>query len=207
MTDVKICGMMSETDVHAAGEADYVGFILQTDSRRCISVTTAKRLMAIGSSKKVVVTTLNDVGRILSLVRELRPDVLQVHSLFSLEDMERLRSSLVCALWFLLPVGKEVQTQYLTDIWEFADKIVLDTPSPRGGGSGCIHDWEVSAAIARFVRPTGCVLAGGLNPENVRRAIDIVHPDVVDVSSGVELEGAKSAALISQFIQKVDGSK
>ncbi|MCE5296644.1 MAG: phosphoribosylanthranilate isomerase [Euryarchaeota archaeon] len=201
MTDVKICGIMSEADVASASEADYLGFVLMTDSRRCLTVARARTLMALTDRRKVVVTTIRNVDAIIDLVNELHPDVVQVHSRFSVDEMVRLRESLSCELWLLLPVMKNVTAQTLRDLRRFTDKVVLDTPSVQGGGSGETHDWNVSASIAQFLRPTKCVLAGGLDPDNVGMAISTVHPDVVDVSSGVEENGVKSAALIDRFIE------
>jgi phosphoribosylanthranilate isomerase len=193
--------MMSEADVTAASEADYLGFVLMTDSKRCLTSAKARSLMASTDQRKVVVTTVRNVGTIIDMVNDLHPDVIQAHSRFNVDEMVRLRESIECELWLLLPVMKNVTAQTLKDLRRFTDKVVLDTPSTQGGGSGETHDWNVSAAIAQFLRPTKCVLAGGLTPDNIAMAIATVRPDVVDVSSGVEENGAKSAALIDRFIE------
>jgi phosphoribosylanthranilate isomerase len=202
MTEVKICGMMSAADVTASSDADYQGFVLMTESRRCLTSQKARKLMAIAKQKKVIVTTLTDIDGIARLADDLRPDVVQAHSVFPPEEMERLRALLQCELWLLIPVGDKVPAKRrLEDLKRFADKVVLDSPCTRGGGSGTTHDWEVSAEIARSLRPVKSVLAGGLNAENVTKAIGSVRPDVVDVSSGVEKDGVKNAMMIKIFIE------
>ncbi|HSP54581.1 MAG TPA: phosphoribosylanthranilate isomerase, partial [Dehalococcoidia bacterium] len=80
-----------------------------------------------------------------------------------------------------------------------AGGIVLLDPHVAGtyGGTGQTLDWNVAAEVAQQV-PT--VLAGGLTPENVSRAVQTVRPWAVDVSSGVETEGAKDSEKIREFI-------
>jgi len=84
-----------------------------------------------------------------------------------------------------------------------ADCVVLDTATPQGGGAGIVHDHAVSARLCRDLRPTRCALAGGLTPENVAKAIAVVRPDIVDVSSGVETNGYKDPLKIDRFIETV----
>jgi len=201
MTLVKICGMMSGVDVSAASESDYLGFVVMSDSRRCLPTSKAKELMAATEQKKVMVTSLADVGGIVKLTDELRPDVVQAHSVFTPADMEKLRASIGCELWLLYPVREAVRYGELAAFKKCADKVVLDTPCALGGGSGMTHNWNVSAMAAVRLRPAGCVLAGGLDPDNVVAAIRAVGPDVVDVSSGVEVNGKKDAMSIKRFIE------
>jgi len=70
-----------------------------------------------------------------------------------------------------------------------ADGVVLDTYVPGVlGGTGVALPWEELASRLDELRSTRLILAGGLRPENVARAVSLVAPDVVDVSSGVEIE-------------------
>ena len=69
-----------------------------------------------------------------------------------------------------------------------ADAIILDTFDPqtgKHGATGKTHDWSISAKIVETC-PKPVILAGGLNPENVANAIDIVKPWGVDVHTGIE---------------------
>jgi phosphoribosylanthranilate isomerase len=67
-------------------------------------------------------------------------------------------------------------------------------------GTGTVGDWTIAAEIASSVR---LWLAGGLSPDNAADAIRIVRPWAVDVSSGVETDGAKDAAKMAQFVRAV----
>ena len=71
------------------------------------------------------------------------------------------------------------------------------------GGTGRTFDWRIAARVAER---HDIVLAGGLDPDNVRRAIDVVSPWAVDVSSGVETGGVKDPAKIRAFAAAVRGS-
>jgi phosphoribosylanthranilate isomerase len=79
--------------------------------------------------------------------------------------------------------------QYGTDL------ILVDAPSP---GSGKVFNWDLAAEAPDGMR---VILAGGLTPENVAEAIDVVEPWGVDVSTGVEsTPGRKDAMKVKRFI-------
>jgi phosphoribosylanthranilate isomerase len=83
------------------------------------------------------------------------------------------------------------------------DTILLDSiVKGRVGGTGVTHDWNLSLKIKKIIHPFPLILAGGLNSENVKRAIDYVQPFAVDVSSGVEkTPGKKDRKKIFSFIK------
>ena len=75
-----------------------------------------------------------------------------------------------------------------------ADYIMLDS----GAGTGTVFDWNL---IKNMKRPY--FLAGGLSPENVSEAVKMLHPFAVDVSSGIETDGAKDKAKMTAFVAAV----
>jgi phosphoribosylanthranilate isomerase len=83
------------------------------------------------------------------------------------------------------------------------DAVLLDSfVEGRYGGTGVVHDWELSKRVNQVIQPKPLILAGGLNPENVAEAVRTVEPYAVDVSSGVEQQpGIKSHQKIVEFIK------
>jgi phosphoribosylanthranilate isomerase len=83
------------------------------------------------------------------------------------------------------------------------DAILLDSYTKgQHGGTGVVHDWNLSLKIKQIIHPIPIILAGGLKPENVADAINYVQPFAVDVSSGVEKQpGMKDKQKIFDFIK------
>ena len=89
----------------------------------------------------------------------------------------------------------------------FVDAILLDSGNPKAkiktlGGTGNIHDWKISRQIVEAVS-IPVYLAGGLNCENVRDAIEKVKPFAVDVCRGVRTKGSLNKDKLNSFIQAV----
>jgi len=89
----------------------------------------------------------------------------------------------------------------LSDYELLVSAFMLDTPSKDHGGTGRVYDWNFAVEfMKRTTKPL--ILSGGLNPENVAKAIETVHPYAVDVASGVEASpGRKDHAKLRDFIQ------
>ena len=115
-----------------------------------------------------------------------------------------------------LPHLRIVQVIHVTDeesidqavsLSPFVDALLLDSGNPKAtiktlGGTGNTHNWELSKEIVRL-SGLPVFLAGGLNAENVRQAIDLVNPFGVDVCSGVRTEGKLDAAKLEAFMNSV----
>jgi phosphoribosylanthranilate isomerase len=87
------------------------------------------------------------------------------------------------------------------------DVLLLDSGTPKGaiktlGGTGNVHNWEISRVITESVK-VPVFLAGGLNAENVRQAIETVRPFGVDICSGVRTEGKLDPYKLEAFIKAV----
>lgn len=120
----------------------------------------------------------------------------------------------------LLPGVNLVQVIHVTgpeaieearELAPFVDAILLDSGRPvvgpdnpvrELGGTGRIHDWSISRAIREAV-DLPVYLAGGLDPENVGRAVVEVGPSGVDVCSGVRTGGALDEAKAAAFVRAV----
>ncbi|MFW6103039.1 MAG: phosphoribosylanthranilate isomerase [Chloroflexota bacterium] len=208
---VKICGLRSCEHVATAVEAgtDFVGFVM-TESKRRVSPVEARELVRVARSVRADVRT---VGVFTSeAVIELNQttgycgfDFIQVGGDHT---VERLRH-LCCPAIRVLHVAPSTDTRWLIEDMERADSELqanrpvhlLDTYRVGvGGGTGESFDWTVAAEISRR-HPV--FVAGGLTPENVRELVLTARPYGVDVSSGVEQNGAKQSELIRAFIDSV----
>jgi phosphoribosylanthranilate isomerase len=86
-----------------------------------------------------------------------------------------------------------------------ADALLVDSTDESGaGGTGETHDWERAAALVEDL-DTPVVLAGGLAPANVGRAVRTVRPYAVDVASGVERDGAVDPERVRSFVAAARG--
>ena len=98
--------------------------------------------------------------------------------------------------------------EYENTVSRFANRLILDTyTADRSGGTGKTFDWGLARQLRKRTQ-LPFVLAGGLHPGNVRRAIKQVSPFAVDTSSGVECDGMKDEVKVRNFIEAVrEGSR
>ncbi|MCP4045311.1 MAG: phosphoribosylanthranilate isomerase [Gammaproteobacteria bacterium] len=196
---IKICGLTRVEDVKSAIEAgaDAVGFVF-TKSPRRISVETAIRLVdyVSGDVLRVGLFLNQDRSEIAQVVNSVPLDILQFHG----SETERECSAF--GLPWLKAVAMENAQSARQAERDFPNAmgLLLDSHTAgRRGGSGRVFDWSLSSPVSKPVW-----LAGGLNAENVARAISIVRPFAVDVSSGVEASpGIKDASRIMAFVNAV----
>ena len=209
MTKVKICGLSRLEDILAANEVktDFVGFVFAGFSRRYVEPGKAAELKKLLSPEIKAVGVFVDeaVENVVRLVEDGVIDVVQLHGHESAEYVERLRELLGSV------EGSEnagdVQRKSIIQAFRVegagdvekarkspADFVLLDAP----WGKGETFDWQL---LRNLDRPY--FLAGALNSTNVVRAIETLRPYAVDVSSGVETDGAKDASKMREFVTGV----
>jgi phosphoribosylanthranilate isomerase len=204
---VKICGITSAEAADAAVRfgADYVGLNFHERSPRYLTLEAAGALAERMRGRTRVVALLCDPSdeRIAAVLAAVMPDLLQLHGDETVTRVGAIRSA------FGLPVIKAIAVAEAADLAkanayeEAADMLLFDAKAPAGashsGGQGVAFDWQLLRG-RRFVKPW--LLAGGLNSENVQRAIRTAEAPGVDASSGVETApGQKSPELIRAFIE------
>ena len=207
---VKICGINKAEFAQWAYDAgcDYLGLLIGIThvAEDKISVQQAKEIIEnsnVDTSKFVMVTHLLDAEEIISILKELNISNVQLHDNISIEEIKKIRSALP-ELYIIKAVHvlNEHAIQHALMLEEYADAIILDSrTSARLGGTGNVHDWNISAEICkRCKKPV--FLAGGLTPDNLVSAIETVRPYAVDANSGVETEnGDKDLNKIRKFVQ------
>ncbi|MHC4196615.1 MAG: phosphoribosylanthranilate isomerase [Planctomycetota bacterium] len=205
MVRVKICGITNLRDARNAVElgADALGFIFAPSSRR-ISPEKARRIVrslgpfvnCVGVFVDEGVETVAETGRYCGF------DTIQLHGNEPQKEVDGLREEFRVVKALRVRDGRDLA---LLKRYR-ADAFLFDTyEKGKMGGTGKSRPsmW----AVARRAGESGIVpiiLAGGMNPGNVRDAIETAMPFAVDVSSGVEIRpGKKDKRLIKEFIRAV----
>ena len=207
-TRVKICGITRVEDMRAAVDAgaDAIGLVFYPPSPRAV---TAEQAADIVAQTPAFVTTVGlfvdpTVEQVKGVLEQVHLDMLQFHG-----DEEE---AFCCS--FQRPFIKAIRMREGTDLvaemkrWQRARGILVDAfVEGVPGGTGVAFDWSLlpQASVVPLI------LAGGLTPDNITRAIEQTRPFAVDVSGGVEqkdasgksLGGIKSADAIEQFMRGV----
>lgn len=198
MTKVKICGITNSEDAIIAAEAgaDAIGVIVDVpvETPRKVGIEKAREILTSVPLfvSKVIVLMPESVEYVLGIVDELNLDAIQLHGNEPLDFISELKKNIKAKIIKVLHVDDNTKINYIMKYAEISDAILIDTKFGNiPGGTGKTHDWTKSRMICDMIKPTPLILSGGLNPENVRNAINIVNPYAVDVSSGVESSPGK----------------
>ena len=197
---VKVCGLTDtmEADNLNKNKVDFAGFVLFfPKSKRNISIEKAEQIMAEldENIKKVAVIVSPDESEIQQ-INGSGFDYVQIHGEIKDRLLEQISK----------PVFKAFNIKDIKNIHKYQNNAkivgyVFDAAAP---GSGKVFDWSILNDIKRDAKTF--ILAGGLNDSNVREAVKLVNPDVVDVSSGVEYDSGrgKDPEKIKQFIRQLE---
>jgi phosphoribosylanthranilate isomerase len=204
----KICGLTREEDlaVAVAAGADAVGFLVGVPlSPRNLTLERAETLLGQVPVfvDSVVVTAPKSIEWLVEVCERLKPSAIQIHGKEQLDSSkirERIKHSRLIKTMY---VTEDSLNESVIDDLKMFDAVLLDS-FIRGqyGGTGKVHDWTLSRQIKEAVDPVSVILAGGLNPENVKEAIMAVEPYAVDVASGVEANpGIKDQGKVRAFLE------
>ena len=191
MTKVKICGLSTKEAVKTtvSAGADYIGFVF-APSKRQVTLEQAAELAKFIPSyiQKVGVFVSPSQAELLEAVDKVGLDFVQVHG----KVVDKLFENLPCGSIQAVQIdeGGHVPNSQ-------ADYLLFDAPV---AGSGQTFDWG-QLDTTELAQPF--FIAGGLNEDNVARAIQHFSPFAVDVSSGVETDGQKDHEKIRRFIERV----
>ena len=201
-TKIKICGLTSPAEARYLNEnhVDFAGMVLFfPKSKRNISIEQAMEIMAAldASIKRVAVV----VSPSIEQVRQIEAagfDYVQIHG--EIPETETEAEAAIA-----IPILKAFNVSDMGSYEKYHNDsriagYVFDAIEP---GSGKTFDWKLVDNIPRDEKLL--LLAGGLNPDNVRMAIEAVHPDGVDVSSGVENDdgAGKNPDKIHDFVAAI----
>ncbi len=199
MLRIKICGITNLEDALAAVEygADALGFVFQSKSPRAVTPDIAKNIV---SEIPPFITSVGvfvdeDKSEVERIARYVGRNIVQLHG------AEPPEACLMCT-----KVIKAIRVKNLTSLEPLrkyeVSAFLLDTYSPHViGGTGQIFNWDIAVEAKKFGR---IILAGGLTPENVEKAIKWVKPYGIDVATGVEgsKKSKKDHEKLKLFIEK-----
>ena len=198
-TKIKICCIQSIAEANTAIEfgADAIGLVAKMPSGPGPIPDELIRQIAKSVSPFIgtfLLTSEISVDEIIKHHRRTQTKTIQIVDLLSVGTYSQLKEA--------LPAVKIVQVIHVTDsksadlairLSESVDALLLDSGNPNLkikelGGTGRVHNWSLSRLI-RDNSKCPVILAGGLNPKNVRQAIEKVQPFAIDVCSGVRTKG------------------
>lgn len=207
---VKICGLTREDDAATAERvgATYLGVILAGGPRH---LTPGQARLVLGARRHTVrrAAVFGDQSEeeVIVLAGMLDLDVIQLHGGRTADAVARIAAQSAREVWPVVRVAGTTLPDEAEVLARIAGTLVLDAHVVgQLGGTGVTLDWSGLArdvtALRRVVPGVRLVLAGGLRPANVGQATQLLSPEVVDVSSGVEIApGVKDPALVRQFVK------
>lgn len=204
--DAKICGLTRAADAAAAARAGaaYLGVVFASGPRLVSTEAASQIVGAAGSVPVFGVFGAQSVSSILSLRDRVGLRGAQLHGAYRAEDAHALgREGLV--VWRVVRLAGADDLEAIAEATEGADAVLVEAWVARAsGGAGVPLPAEVALEARRRLAGHRMVLAGGLAPDMVGALAALVRPDVVDVSSGVELRpGIKDPARIARFLEAI----
>ncbi len=207
--EIKICGLTRTEEAAYLNEnrVNYAGFVFFEKSKRNVTIEKAKEIanQLAKDIKKVAVMVSPDVKMVEELQNANLFDILQIHKDLTPEVLEAAQIPVWYAFNIADPVQIEERQRFLQKLPErLSRKIEALVVDGAEYGSGKTFEWNsrIEAAEEVFCNRR-FVLAGGLRADNVAQGIAIFHPDIVDVSSGVEGEAGKDEEKVKAFVSAV----
>ncbi|TAE60084.1 MAG: phosphoribosylanthranilate isomerase [Nostocales cyanobacterium] len=205
---VKICGITQPQQSLAIANlgATALGFICVSKSPRYVTIEQIQAAIAPLPQEinKIGVFANSDIREISKIVTTSGLTGVQLHGDESPEFCSQLRQKLP-----QVEIIKALRVRSLEDLQttheytNVADTLLLDAYHPQQlGGTGKTLDWQM---LQEFKPPLPWFLAGGLTPDNIKEALSKLHPDGIDLSSGVENSpGDKNLDKVTRLFQQLN---
>jgi phosphoribosylanthranilate isomerase len=216
-TKVKICCISSIEEAKNALKfgADVLGLVTKMPSGpgTLEDVLIAEIVKSIPSETTTfLLTPKTNPYEIIKHQRLTGTNCIQLVDSIKIEDYKILRENLPnIQLIQVIHVTGEESIEEAKQYAEVANMILLDSGNPNLkikelGGTGRVHNWELSRKIVESIsKPV--FLAGGLKPENIRKAIETVKPYGVDFCSGVRTDGKLDLEKLGRFFEEINKLK
>ncbi|MDX1590624.1 MAG: phosphoribosylanthranilate isomerase [Balneolaceae bacterium] len=204
-TKVKICGLTTLEDARFASGAlaDYLGFIFYPESPRYIDPAKAGAIINwLEGPEKVGVFVNQPLDDVNSIAKQTGIDLVQLHGNESPEYCELVEKPIIKAFHI---TQEKTERELMAEVEPYAgvaDYYLFDTKTEnQWGGTGKTFNWEL---LNNLKGDKPFFLSGGLNIENVRKAIETAEPAAVDLSSGLEESpGLKDFDKVEAFFEEM----
>ena len=204
--EIKVCGINDETSMETAlkCKVDYIGLVFYENSPRNISINLSRKLLkSRNKTTKIVALTVDPNDDFLNEIKNnINPDFIQLHGRESSRRCINIKNQLNIPLIKAINVKNKIDLLRTSKEFEdVCDILLFDSPSEAlPGGNGKKFDWDI---LKDFKSKKKWMLAGGLNIENIEKAINITRAPAIDISSGLEImKGVKDPKLIENFLIK-----
>jgi phosphoribosylanthranilate isomerase len=199
----KMCGFKEPETAHFAAQsgASYIGIVFHEESPRYVTGAQAIEVVLAakeGGAIPVAVFTTHGAGEMLQIANDHNIDTIQLHGDKSRKEHTILPDTFTRLFAIPVSLQGEYKNPPLDKILPKRDFLLYDGPVP---GTGTKFSWGKFTPIPKHP----FALAGGLTPTNVKSAIQILAPHIVDVSSGIETHGKKDHDLIARFLEEARG--
>ena len=206
---VKICANRTIEDARMSlgAGADIIGLLVGQEhtSNDFIDKYKAKEICdyIAGRCDVSLVTHLKNADEIIELTEFIGNNIIQLHSDIEESEVEKIKQNLPkIKLVRIVHLAKDGTIHSNLETIKYADYYLMDSfnlATNQVGGTGLTYDWKKAGElIKKLDKPV--FLAGGLNPENVRKAISQANPYGVDVNSGCKLDGVKNVDKVREFV-------
>jgi phosphoribosylanthranilate isomerase len=209
---IQVAGIIDSDEVRMLMKlgVDYLGFPLRLpvnkdDLNEDEAVKVIKEI--VSPHKAVLITYLDKAAEIIRFCDRLNVTFVQLHGRISTGELKMIKINrpdieIIKSLVVYKENYQELENT-VQNLSEWVDFFITDTFDPATGASGATgktHDWKISRKLVE-ISPKPVILAGGLNPSNVRQAILQIKPAGVDVHTGVESStGRKDYGLVKNFV-------
>jgi len=202
--DANICGLTRPGDAALAARlgASYLGVVF-AESTRQVGPAMARDIVNAGGGVPVVgVFVSHPVDEILRLRDAAGLSAVQLHGAYDAAARMRFRREKL-PTWAVQHIDGPDDLERLLEQASGADVVMIEPRVPGAvGGTGVALDLSLAQAARARIGRARMALAGGLRPDTLARAIALVSPDIVDVSSGVEsAPGLKDADRLARFLE------
>jgi phosphoribosylanthranilate isomerase len=204
-TRVKICGLTTLEDArYASGAmADYLGFIFTSTSKRYIDPDLAAAIIAWTEGPEAVGVFVNQaIDDVIDIVNKTGIQLVQLHGDESVEYCSLMPVPVIKAFSIADDDSIDTVQEKIRPFEGKVDFFLFDTKvGEQSGGTGIPFNWKF---MNQLDTETPYFLAGGLGPDNVREAINLVKPFAIDANSKLESEpGLKQLEKFEAFFDQM----